>query len=372
VKLLKNLLLVAVSFSISLLLGEMVVRIISPQNLSGTWSIDSGTGYTLNKSNGSSKHQFGDRVVHYEYRPPHLRDMGINKGDYKILVLGDSYTFGWLIDSKDTYISHLQRFADKELGAGNVQFINGGAGGWGTADYVRFTEEFGDVINPDCILVFLNAWDIGRSIKRGFYRLKDDSGLDLEFISKGKDVEMVKLIITSLPGYQVLLENSHLFNFFRSSYLKLRYPKQTVISKARTVKVPLSAELEARQKYSQKLGHALFSRLKDWGSQRSIPLIVTTTNSFAFANQGKAEPTTAFFWKAPSIFEEEEIPFFDISVGVKDRSGGNLEQYIIPGDGHPNEAGALLIAKLVWPWLKPALQAAKSEEKEIAGTIDLQ
>lgn len=371
-KLLKNLLLVAVSLSVSLLLGEMVIRIISPQNLSGSWRVDSGTGYMLNKSNGSSRHQFGNQVVHYEFRPPHLRDMGISKGDYKVLVLGDSYTFGWLLDSKDTYISHLQRFADKELGAGNVQFINGGAGGWGTADYVRFTEEFGDVIGPDCILVFLNVDDIGRSIKRSLYRLKDDNGLDLEVISKGKDASKEKLIINNLPGYQFLLENSHLLQFLRSSYLKLRHPKQTVISKARTVKVPSSAELEVRQKYSQRLGHALFSRLKDWGGQRSIPLMVTTTNSFAFANQGKAEPTRAFFSVAPSIFEEEEIPFFDISVGVKDGSGGNLERYRIPGDGHPNEAGALLISQQVWPWLKPALQAVKSEENEIAGTIDLQ
>lgn len=373
-KFFKNLLLVAVSLSVSLLLGEMVIRIISPQNLSGSWRVDSGTGYVLNKSVGVSKHQFGDRVVHYKFRAPHLRDMGIGEGDHKVLVLGDSFTFGWLLNSEDTYISHLQEFADNEIGAGKVQFINGGAGGWGTADYVRFTEEYGDLIDPDCILVFLNSDDIGRSIRKGLYRLKNDNGLDLELNSQAKDRGKVELkrILNSLPGYQILLENSHLLQLVRSSYLKLKSPKQAVLSESEMMRSPSSVDLEVKQDHSQRLGHALFVRLKDWGSRRGIPLMVTTTISFASLEKKNSEPTAAFYSIAPSIFEEEQIPFFDISAGVKAASGGDLKAYRIPVDGHPNETGALLISQQVWPWLKPLLPTVSSEKTQFSGIIEPQ
>ena len=361
---LKNILLVLVALFVLLLLGEIMIRMISPQNLSGSWRVESGTGYMLNKSHGSSKHQFGDRVVHYKFRPPHLRDMGISNGGYKVFVLGDSYTFGWLLDSKDTYISNMQKFADEELGVGKVQFINGGAGGWGTADYVRFTEEFGDVIAPDAIVVFFNTDDIGRSIKKNLYRLKDDTGLALEVVSRKRNDNMTKATINSLSGYQVLLENSHLLQFLRSAYLKLKYPKQTVARKIKTIKAPSSYELSVQQIHSERLGHALFIRLNEWGSRRNIPLIVATTNSFAFSNKEKKSPTMAFYSVAPEIFDKEGIQFIDISAGIESATGGNPDRIMIPYDGHPNEAGALLIAEQVWPRLKPFLHAAVSKATE--------
>jgi len=38
-------------------------------------------------------------------------------------------------------------------------------------------------------------------------------------------------------------------------------------------------------------------------------------------------------------------------------AGGDLRPYVIPGDGHPNEAGAALIARHAWDALRPYLAA---------------
>ncbi len=39
----------------------------------------------------------------------------------------------------------------------------------------------------------------------------------------------------------------------------------------------------------------------------------------------------------------------------------NIFSIINPEGGHPSVKGALLIAELVWPWLKPQLESAFPE-----------
>ena len=54
---------------------------------------------------------------------------------------------------------------DLEFGERSFNLVNAAAGGWGTADYVAYVEEFGNIVRPDVILVFLNTDDVGRSFK---------------------------------------------------------------------------------------------------------------------------------------------------------------------------------------------------------------
>src|SRR5262249_19101883 len=58
---------VALAFSllVALMLGEIIVRIAAPQDLSGAWSENAPRGYVRNKSGGTARHQFGQRVVYY-------------------------------------------------------------------------------------------------------------------------------------------------------------------------------------------------------------------------------------------------------------------------------------------------------------------
>jgi len=72
-------------------------------------------------------------------------------------MLGDSFTFGWLLNKEDTAAYHLQRYADEEFGKEKFYFLNAGTGGWGTADYVAFVDDFIEEIKPDVVLVVLNT-----------------------------------------------------------------------------------------------------------------------------------------------------------------------------------------------------------------------
>ena len=216
---LMNVILFICSLVSSFILAEAGVRIIAPQNLSGSWRTNSSTGLFVNKSEGSAQHQLDDRVVYYRFYPPHLRDTELNNDEYTILALGDSFTFGWLLNKNGTFIDRLQTLTDIEFGDHTFNVVNAAAGGWGTADYVAYVEEFGEIVSPDVIIIFMNTDDIGRSLKSPLYSFKDRASLLL----KRNRVEpgALKKLTEFLPFYEWSLENLHSLQLLRRAYLTL-------------------------------------------------------------------------------------------------------------------------------------------------------
>jgi lysophospholipase L1-like esterase len=270
-------------------------------------------------------------------------------------VLGDSYTFGWLVEEQDTYVGLLQAYADREFGPGKVQFLNGGAGGWGAADYLAFVEEFGEEFSPRIILVFMNSGDIGRSIKGGLYTLKNMETLELESHSRSRS--STKRTLNALPFYQWLLEHCHLLQFARTTYLITARGAATQKrdEEQEEIVAPGSEAVGADAALSRALGRALFRRLGNWCRSHDAELLVTTPG-FHFRLEGREnEPTMVFLQTADSVFAQEGIPYRDdtpeVFSGIKEKP----EDFIIVGEGHPNERAHRLIAQHVWRWLDPQI-----------------
>ena len=64
-------------------------------------------GLLLNDKNNEAIHQFEEREIKYKFGSLHNRIYEFEDKNNKILTLGDSFTFGWLIDDKDTFIYKL-------------------------------------------------------------------------------------------------------------------------------------------------------------------------------------------------------------------------------------------------------------------------
>mgnify|MGYP003964693199 FL=1 len=62
-----NLLLMIASIIVTLLITECIFRLVSPQNLTGSWFVSTDSGLLVNKSSGTAKHQHGDRIVRYSF-----------------------------------------------------------------------------------------------------------------------------------------------------------------------------------------------------------------------------------------------------------------------------------------------------------------
>ena len=73
-------------------------------------------------------------------------------GTFRILVLGDSFTFGEGVKWQDTFVKRLERL----LAAGaesSIEVLNFGVSGWTSKSEVRFLEQAGLAFQPDLVLV---------------------------------------------------------------------------------------------------------------------------------------------------------------------------------------------------------------------------
>ncbi len=352
-----NFLVLTISLVITLIVCEIVVKIILPQNLTGSFKNQTEDGLWANKSHGSIRHQFNDRTVHYRFYPPHLRDTQQKPESTQILVLGDSFTFGTLLEKENTYIDHLQRSVDSVFGPDYFNFINAASSGWGTDDYLAYTEEFGDVIAPEIVLIFLNTDDIGRSINSDLYAFVDPTNLQLKRLKTS--ASFFKKIVNHIPGYNWFLEHFHLVQLIRKAGWLLVLPSaQTNTEKPDrlTIEGPNSKAMQASRKLAISTGQTLFLRLKDWCAQRGIWLFVLTTGWHSPPyTEFETEPTRAFMSTAPIFFDQHAIAFHDISSQVYEIRRMSPELFIIEGEGHPNETGSRLIADHAWLFLKDKL-----------------
>ena len=73
--LLTKVFLVFASTCASLLMCQAILRVVAPQDLSGSWEVYTRDGLLANKSSGTAFHQLGARRVDYHFAPPHLRDL---------------------------------------------------------------------------------------------------------------------------------------------------------------------------------------------------------------------------------------------------------------------------------------------------------
>jgi lysophospholipase L1-like esterase len=82
-------------------------------------------------------------------------------GQFRILLLGDSYTFGWAVAEDSTYGSVLERLL---LGRGancrKVEVINGGVNGYNTEQEIGFFRLIGLKYHPDLVIIGFTPNDI--------------------------------------------------------------------------------------------------------------------------------------------------------------------------------------------------------------------
>jgi len=371
---------------LGLLLGECAVRIVAPQPLSGSWREPSPAGYSVHRAGVEVRHQWRDRVVRYRFNEQRLRAGPIEDRAFRVLVLGDSFTFGWLVDEPDTFVGRLQREADQAWGPGRVQILNGGEGGWGTDCAVAFTEDAGDTIRPDAVLCFVNTWDIGRSLFTGIYEVEDEAKLTLRRGAPKPQAGRVARLLSSVPGYNWLLEHSHLAQCLRNVAVRAQTsgrenplwdageppagaagqnaPPPVVTPENDRRSKPAGQDPD-RDHRARVMGQALFLRLDAWCRARNVPLWVATTGRPDMLPAdgrgtpwGHTEATMAFRAIAPEFFAARGIEYADLIPEVSAACGGDFRKLMIPGEGHPDEEGHRVIAAAAWPHLRGWLARA--------------
>ncbi|MCI0560206.1 MAG: SGNH/GDSL hydrolase family protein [Nitrososphaera sp.] len=349
-KSLGNLFLLLISIVVSVVAAEVALRMVYEPDLSGSWRIYDQRGLRLNKSEGSFPHHGGGYSATYSFRYPHLRGSTANEGKFRILVLGESFTFGWLLNWPDTYVGRVESHIQTTFGPTVFELANAAVGGWGIDSYLAYLEGYGDEVNPDIVLVFLNIDDIRRANDNGLY-LVDQRKL----IASDRPIPFARKVIQALPFYGHLVSRSYLLDAVRSSYLALRYdgadgklfegPGMQNDETDTTTKKDIKAVTLARH---------IFERIIEWCRERDVTLIVVTTAWHNPPYDGN-NANELFMAEASQFFGTRQVKFFDGSPLLIDRKQDLKSPIYIEEDGHPNEEGARLIAEINWPFLKAQL-----------------
>jgi lysophospholipase L1-like esterase len=85
-------------------------------------------------------------------------------GTYRILILGDSVTFGWGIRGEDTYGSQLASLLGTLRPEQRFEVINAGVSGYGTWQEALWLAAEGIVLEPDLIIVQVHLNDVADNL----------------------------------------------------------------------------------------------------------------------------------------------------------------------------------------------------------------
>lgn len=166
--LLKTSLLIIFVSICTLLVGEFFVRIILPQDKMVTWIEMHPDGFVMNQSGGTAFQELGDRTANYQFTKERLRGNNLDSNKVDILTIGDSFTFGLLLNEEDTYVYHLQEKADSMF-PDSIQFMNAAVGGSGLADWPGWLDEYGEKFTPNFLLYFMNYDDVNRALSKNLF-----------------------------------------------------------------------------------------------------------------------------------------------------------------------------------------------------------
>ena len=202
----------------------------------------------------------------------------------------------------------------------------------------------------------MHVSDLERALSKNIYVLESDSLIK----SQRWNPRLGMQKIGRQGWYRWFQAKSELFNIIVKLLWKNVYFTDITNSldkETSSVIVPETSDLYIESEYSLKLGRAIFQKMNRWCDENNCDLIVTTTGFFPHADSEESAHTLRLFnsLKNDSTQLSEQINFFDISECVDSTINSDYNSIKIPGDSHPDEQGAEIIANCTWKGLKSYL-----------------
>lgn len=243
------------------------------------------------------------------------REFALEKpaGVYRIMMLGDSTTFGWGVKEEDTAAKFLERKLNEHLPAGynRVEVMNTGVGNYDTVQEVRYYEAIGWKYQPDLvILVFF---------------INDPESVPVE--KKGFLIDRSYLIAFATNRFDGVLRHLGARPDWKAYYASLYDDDRPGFQACRRA---LESLANSTRSHGAKLLVAILPELHQIN--------------------GDSYPFKAAHQKIKDVMAAENVPVAELIDGLKDH-GAEETLWVTPLDDHPNAKANDLISDQLKAWI---------------------
>lgn len=208
------------SLLVAFLIAEVGLRLFFPQPLAGVmFSEDPVMGFWNRPNLDKQKFQSEPGCPFYHvttdangYRIVVSTGAAASPGTKRVLVLGDSFTFGVGVEDSETFPAVLEGILNRRAKETKpFEVINAGCAGWGTENELAFWRARSEELKPDVLVVAFFINDLQDNMRHLLFRIQD--GRPVEASRKG--LAQIRRMIKAIPFYTVLAEHSHVVNLLR-------------------------------------------------------------------------------------------------------------------------------------------------------------
>jgi len=245
---------------------------------------------------------------------------------FRILCLGDSFTFGSFVNDEDTF-PHLlgETFLRRGM---SVEVINGGVGGTTIIDQAHFLRK-GLVMKPDLVLLTFSENDV------------DDLNMTVPaHVTMAANRKWKSGVMG--PFYQAVRDTA-LFNFLllaKARYVDLMTPRAIVSGSS-------GAQTESDQLWDKY--DAEFGRIAELLRSHSIGFVFAVFPSDHRIGR-PLEPGNRLE-RARKVAERYGVPVIDLLTPLQGSRLPAKELYLLPYDGHPSRRGYGIVADAMSSYL---------------------
>jgi len=264
---------------------------------------------------------------------------------YRILVVGDSFTFGYGVEESEGYVRVIEQELNAHAPAKDIEVINTGVPAWWTDAYYLYLKTRGLDLDPDVVVLglFMGNDIDARDARHAIWPEVDEEGLPLATTSErvridhGHRVRTEWRVRWKIP----ILRNSHLFQLLYSSGKNIGRLLNPKIQAATLYEPSYSAETQAVIEKVKMLIEAM-ARLSSERDVRFVVAMIPERNQVypapAVSSQGLdfTKPQRIF----SQYFSDKGIAYIDLLPTVREAAALALDgELYYSKDSHFTRAG---------------------------------
>lgn len=282
----------------------------------------------------------------------------------RVLLLGDSFTFGQGVNDSQTFAAEAQRRLEAACAPTRIDIINTGVPGFSTSQELALLEREGVALQPDVIVLGFYGNDPQDNLTRGVHVLAGDT-LAPRPREARPALYRIKRLVDRVPGYAWLAAHSQLVNLIRRTYVAASANNGSTSPPNGGVHAEPGPELGAKAKkgdeYAWHLMRALLSRMRDAARRadsRLMVLLIPDTNDVrSLTSQAEAPATIATpVSEMRSLCRELDLQCLDLAQWMSGSNDGVDEKALfIPGEFHFTVAGNVRAGEFLARQLRSAL-----------------